>query len=235
MSKLDSTLGGRLVWFDRFLGNGAAGSEVALAPQYVYTETNAGFTAIRGTTGMTMSMPAASTAGAYADKQHLRCKYLVLGANIEMLCRYTGVTSATEQFPIFWLRGNGTVAGAALAACDGTCYYVQQQPASNNIDVERVSASAQVSLGTAAFTAVAADLWIRFAANGTNVYAKIWQEGLSEPADWGVKASNAEIPRGNHFGIGFSGGNSGIVQFDNVVKELYVWDLDLSEREAAIR
>ncbi len=234
MSKLDSTFGGRLVWFDRFLGDGSAGSEVALAPQYVYTETNAGFTSIRGATGMSMVIPAASSVGGYTDKQHLRCKYLTLGANIEMLMRYTGVTG-TEQFPIIWLRGNGTVAGSNLGAADDTCYYMQQTPLTNSLDIERVSASAQTSLGTFAFTAVAADLWMRLAAVGTNIYGKIWQEGTSEPADWGIKAANAEIPRGNHFGIGLSGGNDPNTTWTHVVKELYVWDLDLSEREAAIQ
>lgn len=233
--KQDSFFGGRMVWYDRFLGNGAAGSEVALVPGYTYTETNAGFTAIRGANGMTLSQPAAATAGAYADKQHLRARYLTIGGNMEMLCRYTGVLGATaEQFPIFWLRGNGTVGTAPLGSGDADCYYCQQDTLNNIFQMWRVSASAQTQVGSNfAFTSVAADIWIRFAVVGTGQYGKIWQDGTSEPV-WGITGANVDIVRGSHFGLGFSGGNSGVVQFDNLVKELYVWDLDLSEREVAV-
>ena len=235
MSKLDSVFGGRLVWHDRFLGDGTANSELSLSSRYTYTETTANFTAQRGTTGVTLNMAAADTAGGYVDKQHVRCRYLTIGGNQEMLCKFTGVTGV-EQFPIFWLRGNGTVASSPLGAADDTCYYWQHDVQGGILQCLRVSASAQVQVGTNhTFAASASDMWIRCAAVGTNLYSRIWLDSSNEPTSWSTAGgSNTEVPRGSHFGFGFSGGNSGIVTFTDLVKELYVWDLDLSEREAAL-
>lgn len=221
MGAPNSVFRGRHIWSDYFLASTA--TELSATALYDYNESNAGFTCLRGATGVTFSMPAASTAGAYGDGMGFRVRSQKASPDVEMLSLFTAQI-ANEQIPGWWARGNGTFGTTGTSGQDGGCIKIEAlQGATEQL---RFWNEAGTNVVNAAVDWTAADWWIRLAFIGTRAYARAWLATGIEPTTWHIDGSLTVAPgSGRHFGCGMTGGNSGTVDFTHIIKQLHVWDL----------
>ena len=91
---------------------------------------------------------------------------------------------------------NNTNFGAVLRWTDGNNWYKAYIDGTNLVVQKKVSGSTTI-LGTASFPATAGTSYtLRFRVVGTNLYAKVWQTGTTEPSNWMVTATDSSLLSG---------------------------------------
>ena len=92
---------------------------------------------------------------------------------------------------------NGSNIGAVLRWTDGNNWYKAYIDGTNLVVQKKVSGSTTI-LGTASFPATGGTSYsLRFRVVGTNLFAKAWQTGNTEPANWMVTATDSTFSSGN--------------------------------------
>src|SRR6266568_1586524 len=83
-----------------------------------------------------------------------------------------------------------------------TFYHGRLSAAGNNIVIGKVVSGTNTDLFTAAFTVTTGSFyWIRFKVIGTNVMARCWLDGNSEPTTWNVSGTDSSITGAGGFGL----------------------------------
>jgi hypothetical protein len=91
---------------------------------------------------------------------------------------------------------NSSNLGAVLRLSDANDLYKGYIDGANLVIQKRVNGIA-TTLGTTPFTATAGTSYtLRFRIVGTTLYAKVWQTGSSEPANWMVTATDSSLSSG---------------------------------------
>lgn len=209
-----SAFGFQLLFSETLTGAGALG-----LPNYTYRESNAGFSATLGGTGCTFSLPAASTAGGYADWASARV-VTVGEAAMEGLMLFTAQTT-NEQFMGLWLRGDGLNTQSKIQ--DDNSYWLETYQTGNQLRLWKMQAGVGTPIGTSAKVWTAEDWYLRFAVVGSALYARAWAASGAEPGTWDIQIADASIASGTRCGFGLNGGNSGAVTFSQLVKSVSFW------------
>jgi hypothetical protein len=81
----------------------------------------------------------------------------------------------------------------ALRCVGDTGYLAILEVASNNVEITRQVNDSSYSVLNNAGMSLSADTWywVRFRANGTNLYLKVWADGAAEPGPWTVTTTDA--------------------------------------------
>lgn len=139
-------------------------------------------------------------------------------ADVEVLAKFRSTYSSTTQRELIHL-----IARASGAAGDETGYRVNLSRSTSTLASNRRIRLQKLVNGTITDLAQVNDLpyeankwyWLRFRVNGTNLQARFWAEGETEPAGWTVTATDGDITAAGWAGVGrFSQNN--IVDWDYV-------------------
>lgn len=129
-------------------------------------------------------------------------------ADMEMLVRLTGSNPTLSQAKCI-LRATGSA----------TYYRMGMGTTATKFVIDINNAGTITNLALAAVTAFVAntEYWIRARVQGTNLYARVWQDGTTEPTSWTATATNSTITAAGNFGVGLvSGSSTGTTYFDNL-------------------
>lgn len=126
-------------------------------------------------------------------------------ANMEGLVRCK--TSATTS----------TRMGVALRfTASNTFYHARLSANANNLVIGKVVTGTNTDLFTTAFTvSIATFYWIRFRVVGTNLYARVWADGGSEPGTWTLTGTDSSITGAGGFGLTINASSTAVT-----------WDFD---------
>jgi hypothetical protein len=225
-----SVFGGRPLFYDHFRGSGEA-FNISTSYLYACSDTNAGFTAVKGATGTVMTMPASSTGGFYSDGM-LRRPRTPGAQDIELLLAFIPDT-ATENFVGVWVRGDGVTPGSGGQSRDSNCYFFECDIDTGGFfQVTRSVAGAVTVSGGASpngawTTGVLA--YLRVAAIGPWFFGRAWSSVNPEPPGWNLMYLETTVTPDNRtrFGVGFNSGNSGVVDYSTTISGLWAWDLSV--------
>ncbi len=93
--------------------------------------------------------------------------------------------------------------GVYLRFIDANNFYRCFLTGSQLVIDKKVSGSFTGGIGTASFTATSGTYYfIRFHALGTNLMARAWQSGSSEPGTWNINITDSDITSAGHVGLG---------------------------------
>src|SRR5205085_3792476 len=107
---------------------------------------------------------------------------------------------------------NNTNLGAVLRWTDGNNWYKAYIDGTSLVVQKKVSGSTTI-LGTASFPASGGTSYtLRFRVVGTNLYAKVWQTGTTEPANWMVTTTDGSLSSG-YCGLRMLDQNGAVVNY----------------------
>jgi len=112
---------------------------------------------------------------------------------------------------------NVSAVGVVLRATSSTTFYrgrLNSNSSSIGIAITKTVSGTSTTLFSASFTAsINTFYWVRFKADGSNLYCKAWQDGTAEPAAWGVSGTDTSITGAGGFGV-CTASTSGTTTFD---------------------
>ncbi|SRR5579871_2823585 len=108
--------------------------------------------------------------------------------DMEVLCRVS-VASTSDNTGI-----------ALRMQANGDCYRVALN--SNNLKIDKCVSGVFTTLTSSAFTTnTGTKYWLRGRVQGTNLRAKVWLDGTSEPGGWTLSTTDSSISAASGFGI----------------------------------
>lgn len=92
--------------------------------------------------------------------------------------------------------------GPALRISTNNGYIGRLSAAANNLVIGKIVSGTETDLFTTTFTVSTATFyWIRFRAVGSNLYAKAWADGSSEPSSWTLTGTDSSITSAGGYGL----------------------------------
>lgn len=107
---------------------------------------------------------------------------------------------------------SGRISGAATSET-AVSAYVGNNGNGLALALHQYSGGTTTALGELLLTGITVTsyFWVRFKFAGVNLFAKIWQDGQSEPGAWSITATNATVVAAGTTGVGGISGGAGII------------------------
>lgn len=100
--------------------------------------------------------------------------------------------------------------GVALRfTSSNTFYHARLSANANNLVIGKIVSGSNTDLFTTSFTvSTATYYWVRFRIVGSNLYARVWADGGSEPGTWTLTGTDSSITGSGGFGLTINANNT---------------------------